>query len=802
MQSRRLILRHALFSFLFVLFYFLLNRPEVILISRLGSIAWYPATGLVLALLLGITPWYVVLVAFADSLTGWFIYHQPLTAVGETIGAVAIAVCYATAAYVLRGPLKIDLGLRRRRDVVLYIFVTMVAAVVSALIGSICLVVDKAIPWREFWPALFVWFLGDEIGLLGVAPFLLIHVLPWVRVQIFPSTAASQQLIILSKKRTIGRSLTFVGEGVGQAAALLAALWVMFGPPLGPQHLFYLGFVPIIWIAMQHGVRRVVIGLLAMNFGIVLAIHAFPPAPNVLSKIGLLMLVLSAVGLIVGSAVTERHRVGLELQEQTAYLNSLLENSPLGIAVFDQQGRVELTNPALGKLFLYDQREFAGSDLDRMLSPGGEASDSISVTALTLAGETLHETVRRIRKDGIILDIELHSVPLIVDGAVRGAYTLYKDITEQIKAAQTEREHAQSLGQLVGELKQRTHQMTLLNEMGSMLECCATTEEACAVVSRSVQQLFPEISSGTLYLFRSSRNRVENAVHWANASLSEPQFAPSECWALRRGQAHWSVCRESEIHCPHLNTMSGAKCLCVPMVGQGDTLGVLLLEFGDNTNSKVASDSVNLQETIQGLATTVAGQIALSLASLRLREKLRDQSIRDPLTSLFNRRFMEESLDRELQRATRKKHPVSVLFLDLDHFKKFNDTFGHDAGDLILRSVAEVFRNFFRADDVVCRYGGEEFAIILPESSPQNAAARATALREQVKQLRLHSNGQTLGAITVSIGIATFPEHALSGDELIKAADQCLYQSKRSGRDAVTVATHLIGTSTADGAKA
>jgi diguanylate cyclase (GGDEF)-like protein/PAS domain S-box-containing protein len=802
MQSRRLILRHALLSFLFVLVYFLLNRPEVILISQLGSVAWYPATGLVLALLLGVSPWYVVLVAFSDSLAGWLIYHQPLTAVGETIGAVGTAIGYAAAAYVLRGPLKIDLGLRRRRDVVFYIFVTMVAAVVSAAIGTTCLVIDKAIAWHEFWPAAFVWFLGDEIGLLGVAPFLLIHVLPSVRAWVSPSMAKSPQRVNPSDKRTIGRNLAAVGEGIAQGGAILAALWIMFGPPLGPQHLFYLGFIPIIWIAMKQGVRRVVIGLLAMNFGIVLAIHAFPPVPDVLNKVGLLMLVLSAVGLIVGSAVTERHRIGFELQEQTAYLNSLVENSPLGIAVFDQAGRVELTNPALGKLFLYDQREFAGSDLDRMLSPGGEASDSISVTALTLAGETLHETVKRIRKDGVILDIELHSVPLVVDGVVLGAYTLYKDITEQIKAAQTEREHAQSLGELVGELKLRTQQMTLLNEMGSMLECCATTEEACAVVSRSVQQLFPEASSGTLHLFRSSRNLVETAVHWADASISESQFAPNDCWALRRGQAHWSVCREAEIHCPHLSTMSGAKCLCVPMVGQGDTLGVLLLEFGNSTDSKIVSDSMGQQEAIQGLATTVAGQIALSLASLRLREKLRDQSIRDPLTSLFNRRFMEESLDRELQRATRKKHPVSVLFLDLDHFKKFNDTFGHDAGDLVLRSVAEVFRNFFRADDVICRYGGEEFAIILPESSPQNAATRAKALCEQVKQLKLHSNGQTLGAITLSIGIATFPEHALSGDALIKAADQCLYQSKKSGRDAVTVATKLAGTSTAEGAKA
>jgi diguanylate cyclase (GGDEF)-like protein len=130
-----------------------------------------------------------------------------------------------------------------------------------------------------------------------------------------------------------------------------------------------------------------------------------------------------------------------------------------------------------------------------------------------------------------------------------------------------------------------------------------------------------------------------------------------------------------------------------------------------------------------------------------------------------------------------------VLFLDLDHFKRFNDTFGHEAGDMVLKSLADLFRTFFRATDICCRYGGEEFAIILPESSSEHAGVRANALRLEVKQLRLRYKNETLGQLTLSAGVAAFPEHGSTCEELLKVADQCLYQSKTRGRDVVTVSS-------------
>jgi diguanylate cyclase (GGDEF)-like protein/PAS domain S-box-containing protein len=562
----------------------------------------------------------------------------------------------------------------------------------------------------------------------------------------------------------------------------------MFGSRDGHYDHFYLCFIPIIWIAMRQGVRRVVTGLLALNFGIVVAMHLFPPTAALFAKVALLMLVLSAVGLIVGSEVSERHRLAIDLNEQTTYLDSLVQNSPLGIAVLDREGRVELANSAFEKLFQYDRHELASIDIESMRVPDDEATDSAQLIPQIFAGNAMHRTVRQRRKDGTALDLALHGVPLLLNNnEVRGAYLIYEDISEQLRANEAQQRHAESLNQLVNELELRTRQMTTLNEMGALLQCSGTVQEACVVVADSVQKLFPEAPSGALYLFRSSRDLIEAAVRWGKNDVLAPTFPPDACWSLRRGQPHWSESLSGGVACQHLSKSSTAECLCVPMVAQGNTIGILHLEFEGATRQS-GTGNTSFRQSHQQLAISVSSHIALSLASLQLRETLREQSILDPLTRLFNRRFLEESLERELQIASRKKQAVAVLFLDLDHFKRFNDTFGHDAGDMVLQSLADLFRTFFRATDICCRYGGEEFAIILPESSAQDAAVRANGLRSEVKSLRLQYKRQTLGPLSLSAGVAAFPEHASASNELLEIADQCLYESKAGGRDVVTVA--------------
>lgn len=328
--------RHALLSLSFVLLYLLLSRPEVIFISRIGFVAWYPAIGLVIALLLGVSPWYAVLVCFADALAGRLIYAQPVMSFSATVGAAGGAICYGAAAYVLRGPVQIDLGLRRRRDVIRYVLVSATAAVGATFFGVACLIADHSITRGEYKSSALGWFLGDAIGLVGIAPFLLVHVFPHIRKWLLLGPSELRP----TRAHSGGTKLTFgaVAEACGQALAILFVCWALFGTNDGRYGPFYTCFVPIIWIAMRQGVRRVVTGLLALNFGIVVAMHLFPPTAVVFTKVALFMLVVSAVGLIVGSEVSERHRLGIHLNEQTTYLDSLIQNSPLAIVVLDRQG--------------------------------------------------------------------------------------------------------------------------------------------------------------------------------------------------------------------------------------------------------------------------------------------------------------------------------------------------------------------------------------------------------------------------------------------------------------------------------
>jgi len=327
-------------------------------------------------------------------------------------------------------------------------------------------------------------------------------------------------------------------------------------------------------------------------------------------------------------------------------------------------------------------------------------------------------------------------------------------------------------------------ELDLLNRLGELLQACLTLEEAYAVIERVLKELF-RFESGAVFACSTSRSLIEAVARWgAAAGGSGTVFAIEECWALRSGRPHLVDDTRSGPLCTHLPSPRPAACLCVPLVAQGEALGLLYV----GTAPAGTPAGRPLTEARRRLVEAVAEQVALGLANVKLREVLRSQSIRDPLTGLFNRRYMEETLEREVRRSQRAGRPMAVIMADIDHFKQINDAFDHDAGDAMLRELGALFQRNLRREDIACRFGGEEFVLVLHDASLEDAARRAEDLRDSVKQMRVSDRSRVIGPVTMSLGVAIFPDHGATGEVLLRAADAALYRAKREGRDRVALA--------------
>jgi diguanylate cyclase (GGDEF)-like protein len=344
----------------------------------------------------------------------------------------------------------------------------------------------------------------------------------------------------------------------------------------------------------------------------------------------------------------------------------------------------------------------------------------------------------------------------------------------------------QEVGRLLDGARRQTAEITRISELGSLLQACTSREEVFRLIPERLRRLFPG-ASGCVSLFSRSRNRVESAAEWGVCPRGQI-FSAEQCWALRRGCTHVHAGGPSNPRCSHL--IGEGASVCIPLIANGDAIGILSIQNDDPSSSLSDPESDSGAFARRGqLAAAVAEHLAVAIANLNLREDLRLQAIRDPLTGLYNRRYMQEFLDRELHSARRKHRPVAVMMLDLDHFKRYNDNYGHSAGDDALAMVGETLLRCVRAEDVACRYGGEEFALILPECSLQQATVRAETIRKRLKEYSAQPDRHTKDGLTVSIGVAAFDETTDRVDLLLKFADDALYQAKRTGRNRVVVAS-------------
>jgi diguanylate cyclase (GGDEF)-like protein/PAS domain S-box-containing protein len=478
---------------------------------------------------------------------------------------------------------------------------------------------------------------------------------------------------------------------------------------------------------------------------------------------------------------SERRQIEETLKTSEIRYRRLFETAKDGILLLDAEtGQIADVNPFLQDLLGYSHTELLGRTLWEIGPFKDIAASQSAFRQLQSQEYVRYENLPLETKDGQHRQVEFVSNVYLVDGR-RVIQCNIRDITARKQTEAEVRKANEELVVLVAELKKRDQEMQLLNRMNDLLQACTTQVEAYQVITLIAGELFVG-QTGCLAILHPWDQHFEVVARWGSEVLMETVFSWEDCWAMRRGQIHEVVDPQAGLLCRHFVHPPETGYLCVPLMVQGETLGVLCL-MGGEWKGEYFID--------QQLAVGIGEGIKLALSNIELREKLREQAIHDPLTGLYNRRYLEESLARELSRAQRRNTSLCVSMLDINHFKSFNDTFGHAAGDTLLAELGRILRENLRMSDIACRYGGDEFVLILPNSSLDDTRHRVQQILELVKELRIWHSNHLLESLTVSAGVAVAHEHNFNGRDILRAADEDLYAAKQAGRDLVV--TNLGG---------
>jgi diguanylate cyclase (GGDEF)-like protein len=375
----------------------------------------------------------------------------------------------------------------------------------------------------------------------------------------------------------------------------------------------------------------------------------------------------------------------------------------------------------------------------------------------------------------IVYLLVLIRLSININNTITTSTRLQVEMQELANHLNTKNEQLQQINQ---EIENREHAMILINKINEKLQMCQEVKEAYTVINETAKVLFKKWDGGIAIIDQSSEN-LQTVTQWGNHPFLQNIFPKKDCWAAQRGNIYISDEFIESIDCHHFNSSKVDKYLCVPLMDSGKIMGILNL---CTQESKTIANSY-----FQQLAITFAEVISLSISNINLRDRLRDQSIHDPLTGLFNRRYLDERFPLELQYIIRNNGLLSIGMIDLDYFKKFNDTYGHKAGDEVLKSVGNMLKKTFREYDFACRFGGEEFIVILKNNNIDTAFQRMQEFRNEIKRVQIIVNDQLLPSITISVGLIEAPSGGTTVDELLRKADQALYMAKQQGRDRVEI---------------
>ena len=455
----------------------------------------------------------------------------------------------------------------------------------------------------------------------------------------------------------------------------------------------------------------------------------------------------------------------------------------------------------------------------------GEYETRSLFDAVVGKGMVYYQHERRLKKeiDGMALHVEdLHShetrevavvyVPLMHNAHFDGAIEFFTDITERratfIQRARmslsvltgiamialsfavfmvfkTNRlrlkqlhDRNQSEREILDEQLRLAREVQLLGELNEWLQSSRSLDELFDMVAQFMTHILPK-AEGAIYVYSNSRDVLDGCASWNGGALKDHIHA-EECWGLRRGRTYEFGASEIDFVCEHAEPHDGRPYYCFPILAHGETVGLMHL--------RSTPSSIQEFKTSRKLAQMCAEQISMAIANVRMRDQLQDQSVRDPLTGLFNRRHMTDSIRKHISVSQGTGMPLSVIAIDVDHFKKFNDNHGHDAGDMVLRAVGSVLEQACDGDLVACRPGGEEFTLILPGLSHEDVITKAELLRQGIEDVVVRYGDKSLPRITISVGVAHYPAHGAMPQDLLRAADDALYEAKAKGRNQVCIA--------------
>lgn len=455
-------------------------------------------------------------------------------------------------------------------------------------------------------------------------------------------------------------------------------------------------------------------------------------------------------------------------------MEAIVRHATDSVVCTDASGRTVWVNEQFSKMSGYLLEDIVGRTPGSVLQ--GRDTDPATVAEIRAAIAHHAETTKEIlnyHKDGSPYWIKLTITPLFdAEGKLSGFLSIERDVTNyrhliDQAAAASEKE------------KLNNRDLNLIGQMSSWLFSAQSLQELVAIIGESMSQIFPH-ANGTLFLYANSRDCLEYAGGWGGDKDPDEQFKPDDCWAMRRGRNYAYGAQDISMLCGHVTEPKRAYA-CLPIIAHGDTIGMLHFEFVHlPAGGMNEAERLRLERKLE-LAQICIEQISLAIAIVRLQNELRTNSVKDALTGLWNRRWFLDMAASELRRATKSNKPLFMVMLDIDHFKRFNDEHGHDAGDTALKVFSAHLSDIDHEGVYAARFGGEEFAMICANMDCVEAVKLIDGLREKVARAPILHAGQRLPSLSFSAGVAK-AEAINDLRTLITCADKALYAAKAAGR--------------------